>query len=366
LRNAAGGILGNDFLCFYSVSDLLRTGDPLAVFDQARLFALQEAIAGQRIHFPFAYPPHLLIVLLPLAFLPYVPALYAWLAATTLPFVLLVRRASALSFVAILLMPPLVQNALSGQNGALTASLVAGALLALSGGRSFVAGLLFGCLTYKPQVFILAPLCLLACRDRRAFAGLALSGLGLPLASLAFFGADVWWRFFEHLPDQMSYVLAGRMSADRFPTVFVLAYRLGGHLAAAQAAQAISTLCAGALVYWSWRRSADVFVRALAFCVAMPLAAPYMFEYDLVLWAFPAAVLTMRLWNGEGDGADWMAALILAFLPPGIWISSLAHVNVSVFGVLVLVPYVVRAARRDGACRPNPTLRNLHPPEMVA
>ena len=47
VTNVAGGALGNDFLFFFSASKMLLAGEPLAVFDQERLFALQEAIAGQ-------------------------------------------------------------------------------------------------------------------------------------------------------------------------------------------------------------------------------------------------------------------------------------------------------------------------------
>ena len=90
---------------------------------------------------------------------------------------------------------------------------------ALAAGRSLLAGLLFGCLAYKPQVFVLAPICLLACRDLRALIGLAITGLGLPLAGLVAFGLDIWLKFIEHLPEQMSYVTSGRMPRERFATV---------------------------------------------------------------------------------------------------------------------------------------------------
>ena len=345
LRNGSGGVLGNDFLFFYSASKLVLAGDPLTVFDQKRFFDLQEAIAGQRVQFPFAYPPHILLLLAPLALLPYLPALYAWLALTMAPFIYVMRRMSGAPLLALIFLPPLLQNAISGQNGALTATLVAGGIAALSAGRSLLAGLLLGCLAYKPQVFVLAPICLLACRDVRAFVGLCITGLGLPLLGLAAFGVDIWRQFIEHLPEQMSYVTSGRMPRNRFATVFIMFLDFTGNETIAKAVQALSTLCAWALVYWCWRRTRDVFARALAFAVAMPLATPYLYEYDFALWSLPAAILAMRIWRGEAGGLWWLALVILAFLPPMIWIVSTTKNNVTALPVLALVPFVIWAAR---------------------
>ncbi len=348
LTNAAGGVLGNDFLFFYSASKMLLAGDPIAVFDQDRFFALQESIAGQRLQFPWAYPPHLLLLVAPLALVPYVGALYAWLVATTAPVVWLIRRLSGAPFLVALILPPLAQNASSGQNGALTASLAAGGLAAIAAGRPLLSGLLFGCLLYKPQVFVLAPICLLACREPRAFAGFAITGLGLPLLGLVVFGPEMWRMFFEHLPDQMSYVTSGRMPRDRFATVYVALQNIGAGETFAKAGQGVSTLAAWALVYWCWRRTRDVLARAFAFCVAMPLSSPYMFEYDLALWSLPAAMLATRVWNGESRLREWIPLLILAFLPPLIWMGSLAKTNFGVVAILALAPFViarVRAAR---------------------
>ena len=55
--------------------------------------------------------------------------------------------------------------------------------------------------------------------------------------------------------------------------------------------------------------------KTLAFAVALPLATPYLYEYDFALWSLPAAMLAMRFWRGEAGGAWWLAFVILAFLP---------------------------------------------------
>ncbi len=347
LKNFAGALTGNDFLAYYSGSLKLLAGEAIGVFDQTSFFALQQTISGMTKQFPWAYPPHFLFIVMPLAWLPYLPALYLWIAATSLPLILVMRRFTALPWPLLLVIPPLVQNAINGQNGALTASLLVTGIAALAAGRSWTAGILLGVLSYKPQVFILAPICLLAARDFRALFSLCATVTLLFLASLLFLGIDIWWSFLHNLPQQFAYVLEGRVPADRFPTVFILIFKLTGSALAAQIIQAFSTLAAWSLVYWSWRNSSALLPRILAVCIAMPLSAPYMFEYDLALWAFPAAILWMRLWQRAGTYSDWMAVTLLWLTPPLIWISSLAKINVSVFAILLLVPYVIATVRKE-------------------
>ena len=144
MRNAAGSVVGNDFLTFYAASILVHAGNAIAVFDQARFFALQQSISGLTQHFPWAYPPVFLLFVAPLSRLPYLIALAVWVGAGALGFGLLVRRLSGLALPLVLIAPPLIQNAADGQNGALTAALIAGGLLALADRRALLAGFLFG------------------------------------------------------------------------------------------------------------------------------------------------------------------------------------------------------------------------------
>ena len=155
----------------------------------------------------------------------------------------------------------------------------------------------------------------------------------------------------------MSYVTSGRMPRERFATVFITLLDFTGHETFAKAGQGISTLAAWAFVYWCWRRTRDVFARALAFCVALPLATPYLYEYDFALWSLPAAFLGMKIWRGEADWRDWGAFVVLAFLPTLIWIVSLAKMNVTVLPVLALVPFAAAAVRAE-----RPSSRSWCPP----
>jgi uncharacterized membrane protein YqjE len=356
--NAAAVPAGNDFFAFYSAALLVWRHATSDLFDLSRLFAFQDAFSGTATHLPFPYPPHFLMFLAPLASLPYLPALYVWIVATSTPFALLVRKMSGLAAPLVLAAPPLVQNAIDGQSGALAASLFAGGLMLLANRRSALAGVVFGLLTFKPQVFLLIPICLLAARQYRAFAWLATTCLLLLLGSIAILGADIWLKFLAYLPHQMSFVYQGRFHIARCPTVFVLIFNATGNATFAEILQAFSTLAAWALVAWSWRRTSAIFPRALAFCIAMPLSTPYMLEYDLAVWTLPAAILMMRCWRGDGRAADWGALPILWLLPPVTWLASQANINFAALIVLALVPYVVWTVRRESNSEAAETAEN--------
>lgn len=343
IANRAGGVLGNDFLVFFSAADLVRSGAAAAdIFDAARLQAHQDALSGLGVHLPWAYPPHLLLLVRWMAALPYAAALGLWLAATTLPFAVLARRASGAAWVLILLAPPVVQNAADGQNGALTATLILAGVTALAAGRSLLAGVAFGLLVYKPQVAVLAPIALVAARDRRALVGFALGAAALPALSLVVDGWAPWRAFLAHLPDHFALVVDGRLPRERFPTVFAAVLGASGSAPVARVAQAVATIVAWAGVYWAWRRTDDPWLRLAALCVAMPLATPFLLEYDLVIWAVPGLMLARSVWRGEASAADAGAMVLFLFTPPVIWMAGLAGWTLGAVPVVVLAAWTVR------------------------
>ena len=240
LHTRLGGTVGGDFLAFYSAASLAWSHAASEAYDLARLFRLEAAISGIALRTPCPYPPVFLLYAAPLAALPYLAALYVWLFAGVTPFALVARRLSGLALPLIVLSPPVVQNAIDGQNGALTASLFAVGLSLLNGGRPVLAGIAFAFLSYKPQTFLLIPVCLIAAREYRALVAAA-AGAVLWISSLAVFGFETWWKFLGVVSQQMSFVLDGQEPTARFPTIFVLVLETTGNPLLAKAAQGLST-----------------------------------------------------------------------------------------------------------------------------
>ena len=111
----------------------------------------------------FHYPPTYLLMVLPLALLPYVWSLIAWTTATTGAYLAVLwkidpDRDSIWLGIAF---PGALVNLTNGQNGFLTLALFGGALLSIES-RPILAGVLFGLMSYKPQYGALIPLFLLA------------------------------------------------------------------------------------------------------------------------------------------------------------------------------------------------------------
>ncbi|MFW6123132.1 MAG: DUF2029 domain-containing protein, partial [Thermodesulfobacteriota bacterium] len=73
--------LGTDFSQFWVASSLTLTGEPAEVYNFPRFLAAQEAFFHVDFPFPWVYPPTGLLLVLPLALVPYLPSLALWLAA---------------------------------------------------------------------------------------------------------------------------------------------------------------------------------------------------------------------------------------------------------------------------------------------
>jgi hypothetical protein len=116
-----------------------------------------------------SYSQTFLLVLAPLALMPYGYAFIVWDAVTLLGCVavvyLIVRRTPAIALA--LASPFTAWNFIAAQNGFLSGSLLGLSLWFLDR-RPVVAGIFIGCLTYKPQYGILFPIALVASRQWRA------------------------------------------------------------------------------------------------------------------------------------------------------------------------------------------------------
>jgi hypothetical protein len=178
LREHTGNAFGKDFLNIWTASRLLLDGRTTDIFDFAKFGAAQRDFIGTDLSNAWSYPPTILLLIFPLALLPYKAAYVTWLLATAVPMLLAARAllGSRRDALLLLLAPSTTANIIFGQNGFLTTALLVGAI-AIVDRRPLAAGALFGLLTIKPQLGLLVPL-LLALSGRwrvLAAAGIALA-----------------------------------------------------------------------------------------------------------------------------------------------------------------------------------------------
>ena len=314
--------LGTDFSNVWSAGRLVLEGRPEAAYDpvvhyqaQQRGFDFEEVP-----YYGWHYPPMFLGVAAALALFPYLVALAIWMLLT-LPLYLLAlwslwpRREVVLLALAF---PATFVCLGHGQNAFFTTALLAGVFACMERGRPWLAGLLLGLLTYKPQFGTLFPLVLVLGGHWRVFLG-ACAGLALSAGTTTlWFGVDIWPIFLENSRWTREYVLAeGPTGWEKICSVFSAARMWGASVALASGLQTISGLGAAVVNGWLWWRRDEVSleVRASAVTVGVLLATPYFLDYDLVVLAVPIVMLA-RLGMARGFLPWEKTALVALWLLP--------------------------------------------------
>jgi hypothetical protein len=346
LVTMAGIPFGSDFITFWAASHLALTGEPAAAFDMARIVAAEKlAVPANDGIFLWHYPPSFQLFILPLSLLPYLAAYFTWVLTTLAILFLVVRRFAPTPYA----LPLLVTytgtffNFFHGQNGFLTAALFGAGMLLLRE-RPFVAGLVLGLMSYKPQFGMLLPIALIAGRQWPAVAGAALSTLTLAATSWAVLGSEVWIALWKNLPFVQEILAQGRLPWPKIPSVFVALRTLGFNGTAAYAGQMVTAAFVAVTVAWIWRQSPGT-RRAIAVLIAgTPLMSPYVFDYDLALLAVAIAILA---WDGVENG--WhpgdREVLVMAFFAPAL-VSAIAYTITLQIGPLCLLALFAVAVRR--------------------
>jgi hypothetical protein len=200
---AAREVAFPDFVAHWTGGRLLLDGRLESLYDPAVQVDLQrrELPASSGL-FWFVSPPPAAFLYLPLAALPYAVSALLWTvltAACLTAAVLLARRlmagrardypVMAIVFVA---SPAALQLVDAGQDSGLALLIIMVGLRLLLSGRDALAGCVLALGLFKPQLFVLVPLALLAQQRFRAFGAFLLTAMSLCAASLMVLGADVW------------------------------------------------------------------------------------------------------------------------------------------------------------------------------
>ena len=345
-----------DFGFFWLAGIQALNGNTAALYDPAQLTKIQAALfqPSNFIYLDWAYPPTFLLILAPLALLPYRYAFITWDVLTLLGCVaavyLVVRRKTAIALV--LAAPFTAWNFLAAQNGFLTASLLGASLFFLER-RPIVAGIFLGCLTYKPQFGILFPVALVASRQWRAVLSAAVTTVFLAGISIALFGTESWIAFPRELFTQagLDRVVAPDSNWSFLLSVVGLFHSLHGFVAFAYIAQGATAVGLAVLIWWVWRSPIVYNLKSATLSAAALLASPHVFTYDLAAIVIPAAFLAAdQLDRGllRGDKAIWIA-LFGAPLAVLVTLGDNAHgptFSSTPVGVLTTIAFLAVILRR--------------------
>jgi hypothetical protein len=285
--------IGSDFDTFWAGASLALHGHAAGAWDLAAI-RVAEAVGAQLQDgrfYVYLYPPTFLALSLPLAALPYLVALPAFLLSGWATLLAMLRRLlpPAWPFVALLAIPAAWLNAIIGQNGFFSALSFAAAAVWLDQ-RPMVGGACLGMLACKPHLAVCVPFALAAARRWRALAVCAGVAFGLVALSWLVLGAEAWRAFLggggiaramlasnDIWPKMLSLYAAARLLGLGQPAAFVL-----------QGALALLAVFCATLS--GWRRPGGAAEVAVIVAAGM-LCSPYIWDYDQVCLAVPLAVL---------------------------------------------------------------------------
>ena len=344
-----GKPLGTDFSNVYAAGRLTWQGRAADAYQPAQQHAAEKAVfAGRNVpFFGWHYPPFFFAIAFAVAAFPYAWGLVIWIASSLAAYLMVIRailpRPQTLLVAAAF--PAVFVNIGHGHNGFLTAALLGGALHLLDR-RPWLAGVLIGCLAYKPQFGVLIPIALLAGTRWRTIGAAAGTVAALIALSLLTLGGDVWNAFADSLKFTQAVVLEqGDTGWEKIQSVFSAVRMWGATVHTAYAVQIALGLVLAASIAWLWQSNAPFELKAGALATGSLLATPYVLDYDLVVLAVAIAYFTrhgLKYGFGSFEISLLAAAWIVPLLSRGI--AGLTGIPVGLLVMLALHFFIVRRA----------------------
>jgi arabinofuranan 3-O-arabinosyltransferase len=302
-----------DFVNVWSAGRLVLDGHPALAYDWDIQKQVQVAVLGQSYEGNFAwhYPPPFLFVAAVLAHFPYAVAYIGWAAVSFVPYLAVMRAIVGRSFGVLLAaaFPVVFTNALVGQNGFFTASLIGGTLV-LMPTRPILSGICLGLLSYKPQYGLLFPLVLIAASQWKVFFTAGTVAVSMASLSWLAFGTESWQAFFHWMPMfSQAFLTEGRAPWGKMQSIFALVRYFGGPEQLAWMFQWVMSGAVAILLALMWRsRSVSYPLKAASLAAGALLITPYLFLYDLMVLAVAVAFL-VRIGLDEGFARHELPAL---------------------------------------------------------
>ena len=362
-------IVNVDFSNYWFAGKLMSAGSPVAVLYHEIYFPAAKAFFGDEfLWHSWSYPPHFMLLVWPLSFLPYKLALVTFLGGTLALFVYACRKIIGNKIAReplfwIMMLPLIFTNIVAVQNGFLTAALMLLAFGYRAEGRYLLAGFCLACLTIKPQVGVLIPIYLVMQRDWRTFAAASGFTAAIVAVTALSFGVDAWTAYLDVTVPYMSHVMNTGTGIFTYmmPTFFMSARVLGLSAESALLVQLVLAIPLLALFVYGISKSEDELARLFLLATCTFLIVPYGFNYDLgAAIALACAVYLERRdryasappSRGRAYSSD-IALWILALLPVLTTQLALSGVPVGPLIILAVILYFQFGDRYFASSRPR-------------
>jgi hypothetical protein len=337
-----------DSFALWSFGRFVGDHAAIAIYDPATLRSAQLALGmDPGASYPFPYPPSFLLVVWPLGQL---PGWLSWVAlvAVSLPLYLWATvgtRWRSPALFAALAAPTTAIAGVSGQTGFLAGAFLAGGLR-LAAGRPVAGGMLFGLLTYKPQLGLLVPVALVAAGLWRSLIVAGMTAILLVVATSLLFGVAIWPSWLAGLP-AFSRQFAAESGEIRhlMPTILVALLQLRVTPVWAELTQWAATAVAAAIV-WTLFRSGPPDLAGAGLMVATFLATPYAFVYDMPVVATAVIWVIAERQRAGAFGTGEVLVLILAMIAPITLPAGTSRFPFATLALILFLGAIVRRCRR--------------------
>ena len=349
--DAHGKPLGYDFITYYAASKMALSGHAADAYSVPAIAAVEHAIVpASADKFAWYYPPTFYLLIVPLSLMPYLVALFVFVALGFAAYLFVVRKVirGKEAMWCLAGFSGLWLNLLQGQNGFLTAAIAGGALLAMEE-HPVLAGVLVGMLAIKPHLALLFPVALIAARMWKTFAVASVTTVAFVALGTGVLGEATLKACVGSFATARMYLENGQLPWAKMPTVFAMLRTAHVPVRAAYAVHALVALAAVVAVWRVWSRCCDWQLRGAALMTATFLVSPYVFDYDMAWLAFPIAWMVLAgMRDGWLPGEREVLAVvwILPMLMPPI--AAEIVVQPAVLALIALLWMVVRRAERQG------------------
>ncbi|VVE90104.1 glycosyltransferase family 87 protein [Pandoraea bronchicola] len=344
------GPVGLDFLPFWGASHFVLQGHPLDAYNIELMTRVQiaeqpwaEKLGGVM---PWLYPPVMMLLLAPIAFLSFTYAYTVYACVGFGLYYAALRRTAPWrdARLATVGFPGVLLVILAGQISLYTTAL-AGFSLVMLRKRPVWAGILAGLLFVKPHIALLFPLAFLCARQWRALAACVATVVGTTVLAAAVFGLDVYPTFLHATAFAQQSIVNGTAQIARVPTFFVTARMLGAPLAIAAVIHGVVALCAVAVMIDFWRRPTAFALRAAMLVCATTLVSPYLYDYDLAILS-----LVIAWYVRDGIARGWLRGerewLVVLWLTPMSGLLGVQYVGFQFMPFITLATLAMLWRRR--------------------
>jgi alpha-1,2-mannosyltransferase len=357
LRDRNGNLKGTDFLHFYTLGLVAREHRAPDLYDMKAQSQLASARVPQAAGIDYLplYPPQVSMLFAPLAYFSYAGALVIWWIASAAIYFLccywIWRACPGLQThgvtVAILAtaFPAFFHLIAWGQTSTMALLCFTAMYMCLRGQRNFLAGVILGCLAFKPQLGLAAAIIFLAIGAWKIVIGAALSATAQFLAGVLFYGTQAfhdWLWMMRNVRAALPFLEPRIYQTHCLRTFWSMLIPWPNLSFALYLITALSVL---AMTISLWRhRPASLKVRFSALLFATVLISPHLTVYDLVILAPALLLLSDWLISIAPKRAPQIGtALYCVYMFPIIGpLAKWTHVQLSVIVMSALVFLIYR------------------------